>query len=50
MATGRKVNAEEALGLGLVNQVVPAEKLDSTVDAFARQLALGPTKASASAC
>ena len=44
LATGRKVGAEEALSLGLVNQVVPAENLDTTVDALARQLALGPTK------
>ncbi len=44
MATGRKVSAEEALGLGLVNQVAPTADLDSTVDALARQLALGPTK------
>ena len=44
MATGQKVGAEEALRLGLVNQVVPAADLNPTVHALARQFALGPTK------
>ncbi len=42
LATGRKVDAAEALRLGLVNQVVPANDLASTVDALTRQLAHGP--------
>ena len=44
LATGRKVTAEEALRLGLVNQVVPAQELETTVSALARQLAHGPTR------
>ncbi len=44
LATGRKVKAEEALSMGLVNQVVPAETLEETVNALARQLAQGPTR------
>lgn len=44
LATSGKVGAEESLRLGLVNQVVPATELDPTVEALARQLALGPTK------
>ncbi len=37
--TGRQVWAEEALGMGLVNQVVPPEELDHAVDAMAQTLA-----------
>jgi 2-(1,2-epoxy-1,2-dihydrophenyl)acetyl-CoA isomerase len=37
--TGRQVWAEEALGMGLVNQVVEPEALDDAVDAMARTLA-----------
>ncbi|HID34823.1 MAG TPA: 2-(1,2-epoxy-1,2-dihydrophenyl)acetyl-CoA isomerase, partial [Anaerolineae bacterium] len=44
LATGRKVKAEEALTMGLVNQVVPAEALEESVNALARQLAQGPTR------
>jgi len=44
LASGRKVQAEEALSLGLVNQVVPADALDETVAALARQFAQAPTR------
>ncbi|RJP35651.1 MAG: 2-(1,2-epoxy-1,2-dihydrophenyl)acetyl-CoA isomerase [Phycisphaerales bacterium] len=43
--TGEKVGAEEALKIGLVNQVVAAEMLMETVTAVARKLATLPTKA-----
>lgn len=36
--TGRRVAAEEALRLGLVNSVVPADELESTVDDLVAQL------------
>lgn len=39
MLTGRRISAEEALGLGLVNTVVPAEELDQAVDALVGELA-----------
>ncbi|HEU0129912.1 MAG TPA: enoyl-CoA hydratase-related protein [Mycobacteriales bacterium] len=39
------VRAEEALRLGLVTRVVPAESLAEEAGAFARQLAAGPTVA-----
>lgn len=42
MATGAQLSAEEALRLGLVNRVLPAEQLDAAVDELARQLAAGP--------
>lgn len=42
MATGRDVDAREALALGLVNRVVPHAELDATVDALAEQLARAP--------
>lgn len=42
---GSKVNANEALGLGLVNQVVPPEELDATVAALVVRYANAPTKA-----
>jgi|SRR5688572_25817390 2-(1,2-epoxy-1,2-dihydrophenyl)acetyl-CoA isomerase len=51
MATGNTIGAAEALSLGLVNQVVPVEKLDSVVDALvetfraAPAIALGKIKA-----
>ncbi len=38
-----RVDAETALQLGLVNRVVPAETFDKEVEAFAQQLAAGPT-------
>jgi 2-(1,2-epoxy-1,2-dihydrophenyl)acetyl-CoA isomerase len=44
LATGRKVRAEEALQMGLVNQIVPAEALDETVTAMAQQFAQAPTR------
>ncbi len=37
--TGRQVWAEEALGMGLVNQVVAPEELDNAVDSMAQTLA-----------
>ncbi|MCZ6619985.1 MAG: enoyl-CoA hydratase-related protein [Gammaproteobacteria bacterium] len=37
--TGRQVWADEALGMGLVNQVVPPEELDHAVDSMAQTLA-----------
>ena len=39
MATGRRVDAAEAAGLGIVNRVVPVDELDATVDALAAELA-----------
>ena len=39
MATGRRVAAAEALRLGIVNRVVPADELDAAVDALAFDLA-----------
>lgn len=44
-AMGGKVNASEALALGLVNKVVPASELDATVKKYTDHLALAPTKA-----
>lgn len=43
--TGRPVEAEEALRLGIVNQVVPDEKLKEAALELARRLAQGPTLA-----
>lgn len=40
--TGRRISAEEALSLGLVNQVVELDALASTVDDLARALAARP--------
>ena len=42
---GTKVPAEEALRLGLVNQVVPPEQLDEATYALAARYASAPTKA-----
>ncbi len=39
---GAKVRAEEALAIGLVNEVVASEKLEETATALARRLADGP--------
>jgi len=38
-------DAAEALRIGLINQVVPADQLDAAVDALAQRLAQGPTLA-----
>jgi 2-(1,2-epoxy-1,2-dihydrophenyl)acetyl-CoA isomerase len=43
--TGQKVDAEEALRLGLVNQVVPAEELIPTAQKLAAKLASLPGRA-----
>ncbi|RME43709.1 MAG: 2-(1,2-epoxy-1,2-dihydrophenyl)acetyl-CoA isomerase [Chloroflexi bacterium] len=42
--TGRRVSAEEAERIGLVNRVVPHNELMDATMALARQLAQGPTK------
>jgi len=42
---GTKLNAHDALELGLVNQVVTAEALDRTVQQLAERYAVAPTKA-----
>jgi enoyl-CoA hydratase len=39
MATGRRLGAEEAARLGIVNRVVPVAELDSAVDELANELA-----------
>lgn len=43
--TGEFLSAERACELGLVNRVVPPERLDETVDALARSLAEKPREA-----
>lgn len=45
LTTGRKVRADEALQLGLVNQVVSVDELDATVSELAQRFAQGPTRA-----
>jgi 2-(1,2-epoxy-1,2-dihydrophenyl)acetyl-CoA isomerase len=42
---GTKVPASEALQLGLINKIVPASKLDQTVDQIAAYYAAAPTVA-----
>jgi 2-(1,2-epoxy-1,2-dihydrophenyl)acetyl-CoA isomerase len=41
----RPIDAPEALQWGLINEIVPAEKLRSRAEALARELADGPTRA-----
>src|SRR5205085_8549978 len=42
---GDEVGADEALRVGLVNKVVPAEELQAAAQELAQRLANGPTKA-----
>lgn len=42
---GEKISAEDALRLGIVNQVVPESELDDTVYGIAERYAKAPTKA-----
>ncbi|GLZ07011.1 enoyl-CoA hydratase [Actinomadura sp. NBRC 104412] len=42
---GERIKAAEALGLGLVNRVVPADELAPAAVELARRLAAGPTRA-----
>ena len=44
-ATGKDISAEEAERAGLVNKVVPPEKLEEEVQALASRFAAAPTKA-----
>lgn len=41
----RPIAADEALGWGLVNEVVPSSELDARATQLARELAAGPTRA-----
>lgn len=43
--TGKKITAAEALALGLVNKVVPADKLDDAVDGYVQYYTHAPTRA-----
>ena len=43
--TGRPVKAEEALAMGLVNQVVPSDELEEATNEMAKRLASLPAKA-----
>jgi enoyl-CoA hydratase/carnithine racemase len=45
MVTGDPVGPEEALALGILDKVVPAETFEAEVMAFAQKLAAGPTMA-----
>ena len=40
---GDAMTAEEALGLGIINKVVPADKLEATAKEWAERAAQGPT-------
>lgn len=44
LALSPRITADEALGMGLVNRVVPADRLQDEVRDLAAQLAQGPTK------
>jgi 2-(1,2-epoxy-1,2-dihydrophenyl)acetyl-CoA isomerase len=44
--TGEMIDAKTALQLGLVNRLVPADKLQSEANAFAKNIAHGPRTAS----
>ncbi len=44
MLTGASVDAERALALGLVNQVVPLDQLEAAGEDLARRLAAGPAE------
>jgi enoyl-CoA hydratase/carnithine racemase len=44
--TGEMIDAKAALQLGLVNRLVPADKLESEANAFAKSIAHGPRTAS----
>ena len=44
-ALGNKISADEALRLGLVNEVVPPEQLDAATYALAARYAAAPTRA-----
>jgi 2-(1,2-epoxy-1,2-dihydrophenyl)acetyl-CoA isomerase len=41
--SGRRIDAQEAHAMALVNRVVPDEELDTTAFDYARELANGPT-------
>jgi 2-(1,2-epoxy-1,2-dihydrophenyl)acetyl-CoA isomerase len=43
--SGRKVTAEEAMAIGLVNKVVPSDALATEAQAMAAQLATMPSQA-----
>lgn len=45
MVTGEPVGPEEALALGIVDRLIPAEDFETDVMAFASRLAAGPTMA-----
>lgn len=47
MLLAERIDAQQALSLGLVNRVVPLAELDSACDALAQRLAAGPAQAHA---
>lgn len=47
IATGRRVSADEALSMGLVSRVIPAESFDTDVEALVAELATSPPTAAA---
>jgi 2-(1,2-epoxy-1,2-dihydrophenyl)acetyl-CoA isomerase len=42
---GSKIKAAEAVSLGIINQAVPADKLDETINLYTSYYAVAPTKA-----